>query len=77
MSVKLLPVKTRPKCLYCDKPLRAFPHRDEEWNSARSPYGDYGDGLFCGLTCGWSWAVSVAPRYFALSDKGARFPDRS
>lgn len=24
-------------------------------------YGRYGDNRFCGLTCGWQWAVKFAP----------------
>lgn len=53
------PAKTpRPKCRHCDKPLR----RVSEWRERRYPgqvWGDYGDNFFCGLRCGYGYAVEV------------------
>lgn len=44
----------RPACQRCGKPLRRFRFRvsypEKQW-------GDYGDGLFCNLTCGYIWAI--------------------
>lgn len=45
----------RPLCVNCGKPLRSCKHRDAY--PQLSPFGDYGDGHFCGLNCGYRWAV--------------------
>jgi hypothetical protein len=48
-----------PLCLNCGKPLRRYKYRGDypgqEW-------GDYGDGHFCGQTCGYRWAVMYLSR---------------
>lgn len=52
----------RPNCLACSKPLRRY-KRDGRTFDDGTPqeWGDYGDGRFCGLTCGWRWACRHAP----------------
>ena len=54
----------RPRCLNCGKHLRKakFDHP-----SNASPYGDYGDGHFCGLRCGHSWATMYLRRHGAFA----------
>jgi len=60
-SVKLLPIPQRPKCRACGTPLRPYRYRSPE--HPERTYGDYGDGLFCGLTCGHRYAVwSLKPK---------------
>ena len=65
-----VPVKDRPKCLSCDKPLRPQTRhvRDERTDAgffARAVYefsghyGDYGDDAFCGVTCGYRYARAL------------------
>lgn len=41
-----------PTCLTCGKKLRKLRIHEER--------GDYGDGLFCGLGCGYRWGVLSA-----------------
>lgn len=41
-----------PKCLCCQKSLRKHAHYNL--------HGDYGDGLFCGISCGYAWAIRNA-----------------
>ena len=52
----------RPDCLACGKPLCRF-NRDGKTFNDGTPmeWGRYGDGRFCGLTCGWRWACRNAP----------------
>ena len=52
----------RPLCQYCDKPLRRYGRVKRERNPQRSAWGDYGDGLFCGLRCGYHWACRCLTR---------------
>lgn len=49
-----------PTCLECGKKLRREKFCKEIHGKAR--YGDYGDGLFCGLKCGYRWGVMNAQR---------------
>lgn len=35
---------------------------DESLNVWCGEYGGYGDNFFCGLTCGWQWAVKEKRR---------------
>lgn len=53
-AVQVAPIGQRPHCKHCDRELRLY-----RWRKAGSGklYGTYGDNLFCGLTCGWRWAV--------------------
>ena len=51
----------RPKCRMCGLPLRRYRHRDEEWGKGRE-WGDYGDGHFCGLRCGYEFGVIAATK---------------
>lgn len=70
----LLAVGSRPRCLNCSRELRPnfkwnpVPYclSTEErkiWKKANPPefkgtYGGYGDNRFCGLNCGYHWAVA-------------------
>jgi len=72
--IELKPVGSRPRCLHCGKELKPnfkwnpMPFRlsDEEkkaWKKANPPqflgsYGRYKDSRFCGLNCGYDWAIS-------------------
>lgn len=47
----------RPLCLNCGKPLRKCAAHKTYPDSFPSPWGGYGDGHFCGLNCGYRWAV--------------------
>lgn len=52
----------RPNCLSCDKPLRRYKIDGRTFNDGTpQEWGSYGDGRFCGLTCGWRWACRHAP----------------
>jgi len=54
-SVKIAPRGKRPRCIYCTRELRPYPHRHP--SDPTKLYGTYGDNRFCGLTCGWKYAV--------------------
>lgn len=53
----------RPTCKWCGRRLR--PKMVQDWpvgqleatNRRQEGWGGYGDGLFCGLRCGYQWAV--------------------
>jgi hypothetical protein len=49
----------RPLCLACRKPLRAEPGYRREVHGGERRFGGYGDGYFCGLGCGYTFAVSL------------------
>lgn len=51
----------RPNCLHCDKPLRRYKWEASFDDGTPREWGDYGDGRFCGLRCGWRWACRHAP----------------
>ena len=64
----------RPRCQYCDKPLRRY--RGRERNPQRSTWGDYGDGFFCGLRCGYHWACqSLTRNPFLRKEEAQRLAD--
>jgi hypothetical protein len=51
----------KPRCRQCLKPLRRYRWRKEEWaKRAGYEWGDYGDGVFCGLRCGYRFACQAA-----------------
>lgn len=53
----------RPTCRSCGKPLRLFRWRAMEWAKERGLWwGDYGEGLFCGLRCGYRYACKLTGR---------------
>ncbi len=53
--------KDRPTCLECGKTLN--PHRVTTVGGVeRWQFGGYGDDLFCGLNCGYRWALMMAHR---------------
>lgn len=54
-SVVVAPRGKRPRCLYCQRELRLYPQRRP--SEPQKKYGTYGDNRFCGLTCGWRWAL--------------------
>lgn len=47
----------KPKCLWCGKPLRKCQYREL---AGYGEWGDYGDGHFCGLWCGYRFALVCA-----------------
>lgn len=57
-SVKVLPRGQRPRCAYCGNELRLFKFRGAKGREGKV-YGDYGEGLFCGLRCGYGYGVAV------------------
>jgi hypothetical protein len=68
---KLLAMKERPRCLFCTHPLRAYRwygFGGSDYAEDRL-YGGYGDGLFCGVDCGYRWAVQQA-RTLAAKGEG-------
>lgn len=52
-----------PRCQYCGKVLRVYVKWDwpiaSQGPTARrfAGWGGYGDNFFCGLRCGYRWAV--------------------
>jgi len=60
----------KPKCLCCQKPLRPARRREEAWwiAAGKGPWGDYGDGHFCGLRCAHAWAVDFLKRHEILAE---------
>lgn len=57
-AVKVLPPGERPRCENCGRELRLYRGRASEYARERL-YGDYGDGAFCGLRCGYHFALRV------------------
>ena len=64
---QILSKQQRPKCRYCETPLR--PQIIWNWTDrsigpvARmftGRYGDEGDDEFCNKKCGYEWALSIA-----------------
>jgi hypothetical protein len=51
----------RTTCLECGKRLKPYPYRDADKRPGQE-FGGYGDNLFCGLRCGFRWAVMEANR---------------
>lgn len=48
-------------CLWCGRKLRRYRHRDAEHNKGTGKeWGDYGDGHFCGLNCGYMFGRRLA-----------------
>lgn len=48
-------------CLWCGRKLRPYPHRNADYNKdSGKELGDYGDGHFCGLRCGYAFGVRLA-----------------
>ena len=68
-------LKDTPKCLWCEKPLRPYPYRHGgprgtlDWVEPDEQWGDYGDNLFCGKTCGFRWGVNVATAAYIVKKK--------
>ena len=57
----------RPNCDDCGKPLRRYKIDGRAFKDGTPmEWGDYGDGRFCGLRCGWRWAC----RHVAAPKKG-------
>jgi hypothetical protein len=54
----LAPMRERPHCLFCEHALRAYRWRGSDFAEGRL-CGGYGDGLFCGVHCGYRWAVQA------------------
>lgn len=53
-------------CAWCGSGLRAFRWRElENAKAAGAVRGDYGDGVFCGMRCGFAFALEIV-------DKGTR-----
>lgn len=45
-------------CLWCGRKLRPYRYRDLPWANGRE-WGGYGDAMFCGLACGYKFAVRM------------------
>jgi len=45
-------------CAWCGRKLKACPWQDHPTEATE--YGGYGDGYFCGLRCGYRFAVTFA-----------------
>lgn len=62
----------RPMCISCGKPLRRAKEHVEASRTgidgAPASWGDYGDNVLCGVTCGYRYALRIAR---ALHAKGA------
>ena len=56
-------VRVRPTCLECGKRLRPY----KVGGHGRWTFGGYGDDLFCGLNCGYRWALMMANREIKAS----------
>src|SRR5437773_362132 len=52
-----------PTCLHCGKKLRIYKYRTAPFAKPGDGYGDYGDGAFCGHTCGYQWATTILDIY--------------
>lgn len=63
-AVAEAPNVERPFCQYCARPLRRYRWRNSATLNpdGNNQWGGYGDNLFCGLTCGWRFAVAVMQR---------------
>jgi hypothetical protein len=53
-SAPVAPAGKRPHCEQCDRELRVYRYRKA---GSKKLYGTYGDNRFCGLTCGYRWAL--------------------
>jgi hypothetical protein len=53
-GAEIAPVGKRPHCEHCDRELRVYRYRKA---GSKKLYGTYGDNRFCGLTCGYRWAL--------------------
>lgn len=60
----------RGRCRWCGRKLRAY-RWPEHFPLDPNPRGDYGDGLFCGLRCGYRFAVQVARDGVTVRLKGS------
>lgn len=74
-----LPVKDRPKCLYCKKPLR--PYMSVLWGKGtaqrigREFNGSYGlHGLFCGPRHAEQWGLAIAFRLRDVTTIALKWP---
>jgi len=50
----------KPHCLNCNKTLRRYRKGGSSKTGNTPPFkqfGDYGDNLFCGLHCGYQFAI--------------------
>jgi len=55
--------REKPCCIWCGQMLRIAPQarrKAVENREVRLERGDYGDGFFCGLRCGYAFGVGVA-----------------
>lgn len=59
--------KVKPRCLNCGKPLRRYRYRGDPGRPGKE-WGDYGDGHFCGLHCGYQWACVMLKREAKYAD---------
>ena len=56
-SVKVAPPGKRPHCLTCGRDLWLYTWRDP--SHPDKLYGTYGDNRFCGLRCGYRYAIHL------------------
>ncbi len=57
-------------CLWCGRKLRLFRFRKYREIKTPSDYGDYGDGKFCGLRCGYQFAIAMAGFGYRIKPDG-------
>lgn len=61
----LATITKRPRCRYCEKELRPYKRFDPR-QGEKPAFGAYGDWVFCGLRCGYNFAVDslgASPRH--------------
>lgn len=47
-------------CLWCGRKLRRYRWRDTPGRDSKRQWGDYGDNMFCGQSCGYCFAIDAA-----------------
>jgi hypothetical protein len=52
--------EVRPRCINCGRFLRRCGLREV---MPQKQWGDYGDGHFCGLRCGYAWSLMYLSRH--------------
>ncbi len=56
---RAVPTIPRPKCTCCGKALRRYKHDGYAPGGVPKEWGDYGDNRFCGLRCGYRFALAT------------------
>lgn len=48
------------RCIWCGYKLRRESHHSAAAHNREAALGDYGDGVFCGLRCGYQFGQAFA-----------------